>query len=102
MSKDLRDAMEKIEQNKLAENFISYQHHHQLVFFLPSEKLVRSAKSTKSLAFPKQVPTDELFRSMDMGSRIHHELASLTFIDNESAEARNPNHFLFESSVIKP
>lgn len=37
-----------------------------------------------------------------MGSRIDHELESLTFIplDSEPTEARSPNHFLFESTVI--
>lgn len=105
-ARELREAIQNLDKVTLAENFISSVT--EWSFIPPSaphmggawERMVRSVKEAITYAYPRRVPSDELLLSMLSATANIINSRPLTFVplDNESAEALTPNHFLIRSS----
>ncbi|XP_062565178.1 uncharacterized protein LOC134227602 [Armigeres subalbatus] len=105
-SRELKDAMLKIDQNKLTESFVSAQT--KWSFNPPAsphfggcwERLIQSVKKTLQQIKPKRTPSDELLRNMltEIEAIINARPLTEVPLEHEEASPLTPNHILIGSS----
>ncbi|XP_062537886.1 uncharacterized protein LOC134206213 [Armigeres subalbatus] len=105
-SRELKEAIHNIDQNKLIESFVSAQT--KWSFNPPAaphfggcwERLIQSVKKTLSNIKPKRTPTDELLRNMltEIEAIINARPLTELPLEHEEASPLTPNHILIGSS----
>ncbi|XP_062698793.1 uncharacterized protein LOC109420058 [Aedes albopictus] len=105
-SRELKDALQKMDQNKLIESFVSVDT--KWSFNPPAtphfggcwERLIQSVKKSFNHVKPNRTPSDELLRNMLTEIEFVINCRPLTEIplENEEASPLTPNHFLIGSS----
>ncbi|XP_065083433.1 uncharacterized protein LOC135705588 [Ochlerotatus camptorhynchus] len=105
-SRELKDALQEMDQNKLIESFVSAQT--KWSFNPPAsphfggcwETLIQSIKKTLNQIKPNRTPTDELLRNMlvEVESIINARPLTEIPLEHEEASPLTPNHILIGSS----
>ncbi|XP_058838120.1 uncharacterized protein LOC131693879 [Topomyia yanbarensis] len=110
-SRELREAADLIDQNAIMKEFVSPET--EWVFNPPSaphmggswERLIRTVKKNLMATLPSRKPSDEILRSLltEIESTVNSRPLTHVPIDDDSAPALTPNHFLLgSSSGVKP